>query len=122
MVYQKRTKTRGIPPDLTVSEEIKDRQGRTTTQDKLISDSSSCRMLGLNMGNNLTWESHLISGRKALLPAPRRQVGMISRIGQNMSKKARLNLTNSLIMSRLSYMVCIWGNTNETLLRKVQTV
>ena len=122
MVYQKRTKTKGIPPDLTVQEKVKDRQGRTTLQDKLISDSSSCRMLGLNMGTNLTWESHLISGRKALLPALRRQVGLISKIGQNMSKKARLNLANSLIMSRLSYMICIWGNTNETLMKKVQTV
>ena len=122
MSYQKRTRTKGIPPDLTISEVIKDKQGRLRTQDKLLTDTVDCRMLGLPLKNNLTWDQHLNNGKKALLPALRRQIGSITRIGQNMSKKARLNLVNALVLSRLSYMICIWGNTNPTQVRRAQVV
>ena len=122
MTHQKRSKISGIPPDLTVSEDCKDRQGSTTVKDKLITDSGTCRMLGLQFRNNLTWDNHLQLGKKALLPALRRQLGLLSKIGQNMSKKARLNLVNCLVLSRLSYAICIWGNTNASQIKKAQVL
>ena len=122
MTHQKRAKLKGIPPDITVREETADLRGRTRTQDKLISDSVNCKMLGLMMKNDMSWESHLNKGKGALLPALRRQIGMIARIGTNMSEKARLNLANCLIISRLSYMISVWGNTNKTQVRKAQVV
>ena len=79
-------------------------------------------MLGLILRNNLNWDSHLTSGKGALLPALRRQIGLITRISHNMSQKVRLNLVNCLIMSRLSYMICAWGNTSPTQVKKAQTV
>ena len=75
MSYQKRTKTRGVPPDLTIQEEVKDRQGRTRIQDKLITDSGECKMLGLRLKNSQTWDAHLNTGYKAVLPGLRRQIG-----------------------------------------------
>ena len=122
MTYQKRTRLRGIPPDITVEEETVDRQGVKRTQSKLITESRDCKILGLTLRNNLNWESHLHSGKGALLPALRRQLGMITRISHNMSTKARLNLVNCLVMSRMSYMICAWGNTSQNHLKKVQIV
>ena len=122
MTYQKKTRTNGIPPDLTVSETITDRNGTLREQDELITDSGNCRILGLTFRGNGTWENHLNTGKKSLLPALRRQIGLLSRIAGNMSEKARLNLVNCLIISRLSYMICVWGNTNATQIRKAQVV
>ena len=122
MTYQKKTRTRGIPPDLTVSETITDRNGIQRNQDELITDSGSCRLLGLTFRGNLSWENHLNSGKKSLLPALRRQIGLLSRIACNMSQKARLNLVNCLVISRLSYMICVWGNTNITQIKRAQVV
>ena len=48
MVHQKRTKTGGIPPDLTVVEEVIDKNGATKSQDKHITDNISCRILRSN--------------------------------------------------------------------------
>ena len=79
-------------------------------------------MLGLNMKCSQTWDYHLSSGPKAILPALRKQLGLLHRIGQNMDEAARLKLANCLIMSRMSYMICIWGNTHEAQVRKAQTV
>ena len=112
----------GIPPDLTISENVTDRNGRTTTQDKLITDSGGCRMLGLTLKNSQTWDAHLSTGQKAILPTLRRQIGLLSRVGQRMSKAARLKLVNCLVLSRMSYMICIWGNTNRSQTKKAQVV
>ena len=122
MAHQKRAKTKGIPPDLTVEEEVTDRAGRTKMEDKLISDSRHCRLLGMNMQNNMSWDAHLSSEQKAILPAIRRQLGLISTISRFMSKKARLQLVNSLALSKMAYMMCLWGNSTTNHIRKAQVV
>ena len=96
MSYQKRTKIGGIPPDLTVQELVTNKNGVQKLEDKHIMDSDQCRMLGLTMRNNLNWNYHLNNGKNALLPNLRKQIGNISRISSNMSKKARLNLDECL--------------------------
>ena len=122
MCHQKRSKTAGIPTDLTVEEMTVGRNGVARMQDALITDKASCRMLGLTLKNDLSWDKHLNQGKKALLPALRRQIGCIHRIGKQMGKKARLQLVNCLVISRLSYMITVWGNTNPTQIRKAQVV
>ena len=122
MTHQKRSKLSGIPPDLTVEEFVTDRRGREKLEDKLITDSEYFRLLGLNLRNNLNWEAHLLTGKRAILPAVRKKIGMIAKIGTNMSMKARLNLTNSLAISKITYTACIWGNTTPNFLKKVQIV
>ena len=122
MTYQKRTRTAGIPPNLTVEETVKRRDGTEVTVDKLISDTPNCRMLGLNIQNNITWDAHLSSGPKSLLPAVRKQLGMLSQLSENISLKGKLQLFNCLAMSKLSYGISIWGHSTDTHVRKVQTV
>ena len=122
MTHQKRAKIHGIPPELTVQELVKNRDGTEKLEDNLITDKKVTRMLGLNIQNNLLWDGHLSSGKKAILPAVRRQIGMISRLASNMGFKARLHLTNSLVISRLSYMICIWGNTTPNYITRAQIV
>ena len=115
MSHQKRAKLRGIPPELTVRELVNDRW-----EDKLIIDSNICRTLGLNLQNNLSWGGHLIGGKKPLLPAIRRQIGMLTRLRDSLSRKARLRLIDSLVISRLVYGITLWGNTTNNYLVKAQ--
>ena len=88
MTHQKRTKIGGIPPDLTVRELAVDKHGMLKMEDNLISDSIYCHMLGINLQNNLSWGAHLSQGKKPLLPAVRKMIGMLSKICQEMSKKS----------------------------------
>ena len=78
-------------------------------------DKPSCRMLGINLKNNLSWEAHLVSGKAAVLPAVRQRIGMLSRVCTNM-------LMNSLAISKLAYLICMWGNTATNYLKQAQTV
>ena len=61
-------------------------------------------------------------GKKAILPAVRKQLGMASKIGNCLSMKARLQLANSLVLSKLSYMVCLWRNATQNYTRRAQVV
>ena len=117
MTKQKRTRLAGIPPELTAQELIKGKW-----QDKHITDSPVCRLLGANIKNNLSWDSHLSSGKKALLPALRRQIGALYRLKHAMSRKAKLQVVNALVLSRLSYLINIWGNSSDNTSKKAQRV
>ena len=113
MSKQKMGRLRGIPPELTVKERIEDKytKGLYRLEDKLASDSSYCRTLGMNIQNNLSWDSHLMTGKNLILSAARRQLRMHNKMKHCLSQKAKLQLSNCLILSKLSYGICLWGNT-----------
>ena len=95
MSKQKRGRLRGEPPELRVTEIVDN-----TEVEKVISDVSYCRILGANLKNNQSWEAHLTTGKKAILPAVRRQLGALQSLRHVLSRKAKLQLVNSLILSR----------------------
>ena len=47
-------------------------------------------------------------------------MGALSLLKHSISKKAKLQLVNGLIVSRLAYIISIWGNTSESAVRKAQ--
>ena len=123
MVAQKRAKIAGIPPELTVMEKITDTTtGLTTLRNKHITDSTSSRLLGMNLQGNTLWEAHLFTGKRALVPACRRQLGQLTRLRNCLSFKNTLHLANALILSRIIYGICQWGNTSHSTILKVQTL
>ena len=117
MSHQKRSKLSGIPPDLTVQEIVKG-----ITVDKHITDRTNNKTLGITMKNNLTWDTHLVVGKNAILPSIRRQLGSLQSLMKHMKKETRLHVINGLVMSRLVYLINIWGNTSDSLISKVQVV
>ena len=119
MTKQKRSRLQGVPPELTISEKFKIGD-RTWFEDKQLTDSTRCRFLGLNFMNNLTWDAHLLSGKRPLLTSCRRQIGMYAKLKSCLSLKAKLRIVNSLVLSRMEYMICIWGNTTPNMIRKAQ--
>ena len=114
MLHQKRSKISGHPPSLTV----KDKKGK----DKIISSGKYTRILGGNIADNLTWNYHLESGKEAVLPKVRKQIGALNLIAKSIPKSSRLMLANGLIMSRISYLIQMWGAAPVTLLKKVQVI
>ena len=115
MSRQKRVRLNGIPPELTVRE-----QHNGIRQDKHILDKQECRLLGANLKNYMIWDSHLYTGKKAVIPGVRRLLGALYKINNSLSKKAKLQITNALIISKMSYLITLWGNSNPTLINKVQ--
>ena len=72
--------------------------------------------------SQIIWEPHLLTGKKAVLMSVRKQIGALSSLRNSLSAKGKLHLANALVMSCLSYLICIWGNTTDTLVKKAQIV
>ena len=70
MVKQKRTRLKGSQPII----ETVNAKG----EEKTIKPQQSIRLLGVNLEQNLTWNSHILTGEKALLPAMRQQLGALT--------------------------------------------
>ena len=123
MTRQKRTKLDGTPVDLTVTEEIRTDDGKIMIQDKLLTDKSSYRYLGLNFSNNGLWDPHIETGKKNhYYKNLRKQLGMLTKISKCTSRKLKLQLVNCLLLSRVNYMICIWGNSTHHLTNKIQVL
>ena len=114
MITQKRIRTRGEPPTLVVKDE--------NHEDKTLVAQNYTRLLGGNVGRDLSWRYHLELGDKAILPKLRKQLGALNLLGASIPMKSRLNLANSLLLSRMTYMIQIWGGTQPTYLKKVQVL
>ena len=119
MVCQKRAKIQGVPPELTVQEKFS-KNSQIQYRDKHITDKNYTRLLGLNIQNNGSWDSHLSTGKRALLPACRKIIGMLTKIKASLSTKTRLKLVNALIISKMSYGICLWGNTSTNFVTRAQ--
>ena len=63
-----------------------------------------------------------MTGKRTLLPGLRRRIGALSSLKDCLSVRGRHHLANALLISRLSYLICIWSNTFAHMTNKVQVV
>ena len=114
MVSQKKTKTKGEPPWLTVEKE----PGIYRT----VKDSGVTRILGANIQANMLWTQHLETGEKALFPQVRKLLGQLRHIGKMIPRRSRLTLARGLVLSRLCYLMPLWGGAAKTHIGKAQII
>ena len=91
-----------------------------TVEIKTILDKPYTRVLGSNIQNNMLWKSHMESGGKALFPQVRKTLGLLRHLGELIPRRSRRNLANGLIISKLSYLMPLWGTAADSHIRKAQ--
>ena len=79
---------------------------------KLVTESSSEKLLGLVMNNNLTWKNHLYGDGEntGLIPQLARRLGMLKRLAKFMSKEKLAYFSSGIFYSKLSYCLPVFGN------------
>ena len=114
MIKQKKGRTGGEEPSLEVEKEpgVK----------KIIKDAKEIRILGANLKKNMTWQAHLESTNKGLLPELRKQLGILSRMGNILPQKTKLTLANGFLMSKVVYLIPLWGWSTENFIKKTQRI
>ena len=114
MLYQRRTTINGEPPTL----ETIDEKGNP----KIISTNKEALLLGGTFHESTSWKAHIETGDEAILPKLRKKLGMLKFISRGMDKKSKLLLANAYIISRIIYLLPLWGGTSQKYLNKVQVV
>ena len=114
MVRQKRSKLGGEGPKLRVT--------GNNGQIKILEGVKTCKLLGGIIQDNLSWRGHLLDTKDSLVPTLKKRLGCLKYIGKNIEKKGKLLLTNGFFVSKLLYLIGIWGGTNQTTLDIIQRV
>ena len=103
MVRQKRAKMAGSAPQLTVM--------KPDSTLKVITAKDYCRLLGGNLNKNATWSHHLYLGEKPVVKSLRTTLGFLTHIASNLPVSSRLLLANGLFLSKLIYLLPMWGGS-----------
>ena len=61
-------------------------------------------------------------GKKALLPQCRKLLGQLKRNSRLIPRRSRRNLVNGLLISKLSYLMPLWGSASQQHIRKAHTL
>ena len=112
MVRQKRVSLPGLPPQLTVV--------KPDGSLKIILAKDYCRLLGANISKDATWSQHLELGERAIVKTLRSTLGTLTHLSKHMSVSCRLLLANGLFLSKLLYLLPMWGGLPAREAKKLQ--
>ena len=113
MLKQKRSKLSGIPPSLSV---------RCNQQIKTITAATECFLLGGSLQFNMSWQAMIDTGEKSILKRMISKLGALKYCCRKMSKLSKLLLANAFIISRLLYLLPVYGGTDRKYLNKLQVI
>ena len=114
MIRQKRTRITGSSPQLSVM--------KPDGQLKIIIAKESCRLLGSNLNQDMSWKHHLELGEKAMLPILRSMIGALTHISPGLPKQSKLLLSNGFVLSRVTYLISMWGAISLKDSKSIQTL
>ena len=82
--------------------------------------SSNERLLGVNINNDQSWKEHLISGKRSVIGSIFERIRAFRTVFPHIPLKSRLQLSNGVIISRLSYCISVWGGAEVSHIRALQ--
>jgi hypothetical protein len=88
--------------------------------EKIVEPVEETRLLGAIIKNDLSWGTNVISGKDSILKQVNRKIGALRGVIKHLSKKSRLSLANGILISRLVYLIPVWGGTTVDITRRLQ--
>ena len=87
-----------------------------------IEPSTTETLLGAEISNDLKWRIHLLTSKKSLIKQLTSRLNGLKLIASKTSRETRLMVANGIFMSKLNYLVTVWGGTEGYLLNALQVV
>ena len=114
MLKQKRAKIKGIGPVI--------KSTNSNGEPENIQSKKNCLILGGILQDDISWKGHLTSSRESLVPVLRQKLGRLKYISKFVDKRGKLLLANGYIMSKMVYLMGVWGGAHKTMLDTLQRV
>ena len=80
------------------------------------------RLLGAQIHDSLKWKTHILTGKKSLVKSLNSRVNALVKLCWNATFQTRLLAANGCFLSALSYLMPVWGGTEEYLLTALQVL
>ena len=91
------------------------------TGHEIILPSRSEILLGFKIHENMNFSEHLLDSKDSLIKTLNKRIGALKQIKKVASFKARLNIANGIVMSKILYLLPLYAGCAEYLLKAIQT-
>ena len=91
------------------------------TGNEVINPSRSETLLGCKIHENMNFSEHHLDSKDSLIKTLNKRIGALKQIKKAASFKAKLNIANGIIMSKILYLMPLYGGCAEYLLSAIQT-
>ena len=85
-----------------------------------IKPSATQRLLGSFLHQDFSWKQHLRDHKSSLLNQLTQRMNGLRKMFQNATFQTRLMVANGVIMSRLTYLITLWGGATKNLIKSLQ--
>ena len=92
------------------------------TGNEIISTSKSEKLLGGLINQNLKWTDHILLNEESLLKKLGTRLNALKQMAKVADFKTRKMLANGLFMSKLVYLMPLWGGCDKFLIKALQIV
>ena len=99
----------------------KEAEVKLNTGSEIISPSRSQTLLGFKINENMNFSEYLLDSKDSLIKTLNKRIGALKQIRKVASFKAKLNIANGIIMSKILYLLPLYGGCPEYLLSAIQT-
>ena len=85
-----------------------------------IKPTTSEKLLGCILHQSLSWNEHVRDSKSSLMKQLTARLIGIKKVSANASFKTKLMVANGIYMSKLVYLIAVWGGAKKYLLRSLQ--
>ena len=86
----------------------------------IITPTETEKLLGGQLHQSLTWNFHLRDYKGSLSSQLTSRINGLRRVCRNAKFKTKLKVANGIVMSKLTYLITLWGGAQEYLLSALQ--
>ena len=95
---------------------------RLDTGSEVILPQDQEKLLGCNISSNFSWNQHLRDNKSSLHRQLTSRINALRKISFAASFATRKMIANGIVLSRIIYVIQIWGGTHEYLLKMLQVL
>ena len=93
-----------------------------TTPTEIITPSPYEKLLGGVIHQDMKWNEHLQDNEDSLMKSLRSRLGALKLVGKVANFKNRKMIAEGIIMSKLTYLIALWGGTSGYLIKSLQII
>jgi hypothetical protein len=91
-----------------------------TTPTEVIDQSVFEKLLGAWLHQDMKWNEHIMDNEESMVKSLSTRVGALKKVSKVASFKNRKMIANGIFMSKLVYLIPLWGGSAQYLLRSLQ--
>ena len=93
-----------------------------TTPTDIITPSPWEKLLGGVIHQDMKWNEHLQDNEESLMKSLRSRLGALKLVGKVANFKNRKMIAEGIILSKLTYLIALWGGTSGYLIKSLQII